>query len=173
MLPLPGSGATSERSGGLDAADLARLSSGPRPGLPADPSFENPALPPSGSPVVGLPAGNEPGGAAIGPRDGSNVATAAAVSPTGSQRTDGTPEAKMLASPTVKAKRRDITRRTCLVSSGGSSYDRLTHPSLPGFGQALCAVARARGRVHTDIPRIRFTADAGRTEADGELSPRF
>lgn len=90
MLPLPG-GVTTERSGGLDPADMARLSSGPRPGLPADPSFENPSSPPGGSTVAGIPGGNEPGAPASGPRaDGSNVPTAAAVGPMGTQRTDGT-----------------------------------------------------------------------------------
>lgn len=89
MLPLPALGATTERSGGLDPAEIARLSSGPRPGLPADPNFENPAAPPRTGAVAGLP-GNEPGATASPPSDGSNVAASAAVSPTGPQRTDGT-----------------------------------------------------------------------------------
>lgn len=90
MLPLPGAGATSERSGGLDPADIARLSSAPRPGLPPDPSIENPtARGDDGRAASAAPGGNEPG--AIGPRtDGSNTPTGAAVGPPSTQRTDGT-----------------------------------------------------------------------------------
>jgi subtilisin family serine protease len=90
ILPVPGFTVTSERSGGLDPADIGRLSSGPRPGLPANPEFDDPTRPREPGAVAAAPpgTGNIPGAAGPGAAAGPNVASAD-IRPPSTQRTDG------------------------------------------------------------------------------------
>jgi subtilisin family serine protease len=90
ILPVPGPVVTSERAGGLDPADIARLSSDARPGLPSNPELDDPTksrVPGTIAAAPG-PAPNIPGAAAPG-IPGPNITSGLETPPAGTQRTDG------------------------------------------------------------------------------------